>query len=196
MLLISFIRNGQTRIGALDDKEVIDFSVAAPDLPQEMRAFITMGKQGLAIAKEGIKNGKGRFPAHQVKLLAPIPKPARNIFCIGKNYRDHAREVQSTADNNPIPEIPIVFTKATTSVAGPDDFIHASLDPTASVDYEGELGVIIGNGGRGITRDNAMNHVYGYTIINDVTSRRLQKQHQQWFIGKASTVSARWVRRF
>src|SRR5690606_28029593 len=61
----------------------------------------------------------------------------------------------------------------------------ASLDPTASVDYEGELGVIIGVGGRGITRENAMNHVYGYTIINDVTSRRLQKQHQQWFIGKS-----------
>jgi 2-keto-4-pentenoate hydratase/2-oxohepta-3-ene-1,7-dioic acid hydratase in catechol pathway len=185
MLLVSFLAGGQPRIGALYDHDIVDFSTAAPDLPPDILAFIAMGDQGLVIAQAGIKSGKGRLPIHSVRLLAPIPKPARNIFCIGKNYRDHAKEVSSTTADEVIPNIPIVFTKATTSVAGPNDVIHASLDPTASVDYEGELGVIIGTGGRGITRDNVMRHVYGYTIINDVTSRRLQKQHQQWFIGKS-----------
>jgi 2-keto-4-pentenoate hydratase/2-oxohepta-3-ene-1,7-dioic acid hydratase in catechol pathway len=133
-----------------------------------------------------VASGTGRLPLAQATLLAPIPRPARNLFCVGKNYRDHAREVQSsivTADA--VPELPIIFTKATTTVIGPGAPIPASLDPTASVDYEGELAVVIGRGGRGIARADAMRHVYGYTIVNDVTSRRLQKQHQQWFLGKS-----------
>lgn len=185
MLLISFVADGKPGIGALHDNEIVDFSIAAPGLPLEMRAYIALGDQGLVIAQAGINSGKGRMPMHSVRLLAPIPNPARNIFCIGKNYRDHAKEVRSTSTDEAIPKIPIVFTKATTAVTGPNDVIPASLDPTASVDYEGELGVIIGAGGRGIKRDDAMHYVYGYTIINDVTSRRLQKQHQQWFIGKS-----------
>jgi 2-keto-4-pentenoate hydratase/2-oxohepta-3-ene-1,7-dioic acid hydratase in catechol pathway len=126
----------------------------------------------------------------QVRLLAPITRPARNILCVGKNYRDHVQEVRSIAAGgaaapDAIPPAPIFFTKATTTVIGPGDSIPASSDPTQSVDYEGELAVVIGPGGRGIASANALRHVFGYTILNDVTSRRLQGRHQQWFLGKS-----------
>ncbi|HEY3488342.1 MAG TPA: fumarylacetoacetate hydrolase family protein [Gammaproteobacteria bacterium] len=185
MLLITFMTENVARIGALDGAEVIDFGVAAPGLPRGMPAFITLGTAGLEQARKAVAGGKGRLPLRQVRLLAPIPWPLRNIFCIGRNYREHAREVTTGGGDPDIPETPIVFTKTTTAVTGPDATIPAQLDPTHSMDYEGELGVIIGPGGRGIEREQAMQHVYGYTIINDVTSRRLQKQHQQWFIGKS-----------
>ncbi len=123
-----------------------------------------------------------------VRLLAPIPHPARNIFCVGKNYHEHAKEFASsgfdTTAKEVVPEAPVVFTKQTTSVCGPGDTIPAYLDDTNSVDYEGELAVIIGKGGRGITQAKAMAHVFGYTIVNDVTSRLLQQKHRQWALGK------------
>lgn len=190
MLLVTFLRDGQSRIGALDRArgEVVDFSAAAPDLPRDMLVFIAAGEPVLAEARRAFASGAGRLPLAQIELRAPIPRPARNIFCVGKNYREHAREVQSTivtAGADSVPELPIIFTKATTAVIGPGTPIPATLDPTDSVDYEGELAVVIGRGGRGIARADAMRHVYGYTIANDVTSRRLQKQHQQWFLGKS-----------
>jgi 2-keto-4-pentenoate hydratase/2-oxohepta-3-ene-1,7-dioic acid hydratase in catechol pathway len=188
MLLVTFAVNNQHRIGALDRAhgEVVDFSAVAPGLPGDMLAFIAAGEAALAAARRAMASGTGRLSLAQVGLLAPIPRPARNLFCVGKNYRDHAREVQSTiVTADAVPELPILFTKATTAVIGPGTPIPATLDPTDSVDYEGELAVVIGTGGRGITRVAAMRHVYGYTIVNDVTSRRLQKQHQQWFLGKS-----------
>ena len=192
MHLVTFQSAGQSRIGILDpsSSEIIDLSHAAPDLPETMMAFIAMGNAGLVEARRAIKNGKGRIPISSVRMLAPIPNPRRNIFCVGKNYREHARELHSTNvlnenSGNVIPEAPIFFTKATSSIIGPDEPIPGWLDPESSTDYEGELGVIIGTGGRGITRAEAMRHVYGYTIINDVTSRGLQRRHGQWFLGKS-----------
>ncbi len=121
-------------------------------------------------------------------LLAPIPRPARNVFCVGKNYHEHAKEFANSGFDatakEVVPEHPVVFTKQPTSVSGPGDVIPAHLDDTNSVDYEGELAVIIGQGGRGIGRAAAMDHVFGYTIVNDVTSRLLQQKHRQWAIGK------------
>jgi 2-keto-4-pentenoate hydratase/2-oxohepta-3-ene-1,7-dioic acid hydratase in catechol pathway len=187
MLLISFIKGEQRRIGVLDQllHEVCDLSQVAPQLPGDMLAFIAAGRPALDEARQVVASGNGRFPAARVRLLAPIPRPSRNLFCVGKNYREHVQEVQPVAAGDAIPERPIIFTKATSSVIGPRDPIPAWLDPTRSVDYEGELGVVIGQGGRGITRAAAMEHVYGYTVVNDVTSRRMQRSHQQWFLGKS-----------
>lgn len=192
MHLVTFQSAGQSRIGILDpsSSEIIDLSQAAPDLPETMMAFIAMGNAGLVEARRAVKKGKGRIPISSVRMLAPIPNPRRNIFCVGKNYREHARELHSTNVLNEnsgdvIPEVPIFFTKATSSVIGPDEPIPGWLDSESSTDYEGELGVIIGTGGRGITSAEAMRHVYGYTIINDVTSRGLQRRHGQWFLGKS-----------
>ena len=133
-------------------------------------------------------NGGRRLPLSDVRLLAPIPEPRRDVFCIGKNYYAHAAEFYSSGFDSSakeeVPSHPVVFTKATTSVCGPGDVVLGSLDPTASVDYEGELGVVIGTRCFGASKDQAMDHVFGYVIINDVTSRELQKQHNQWVIGK------------
>lgn len=170
---------------------VVDLSAAASGLPDSMLEFITQGTASLEKARNAFNSGNGRLALERIRLLAPIPRPARNVICIGKNYRAHVRELHGAGSasiagsGEAIPEKPIYFTKATTSVIGPDEPIPAVLDPTASVDYEGELAVIIGQGGRGITYADAMQHVYGYTILNDVTSRRLQRDHQQWFLGKS-----------
>ena len=191
MLLITFIDAGKHKLGVLDHarREVIDLARAAPRLPQDMRAFIALGEPARAEVREFMIGGQGHVPLAQVRLAAPIPRPARNIFCVGKNYRDHVQELQrpgsTLASPDALPEAPIFFTKAPSTVIGPNEPIPAWLDPTQSTDYEGELAVVIGPGGRGIPRAAAMRHVYGYTIINDVTSRVLQGRHQQWFLGKS-----------
>ena len=191
MLLVTFNQDEKHRLGILDRArgEVIDFARAAPGLPQDMAAFIALGEPGLAEARRAEASGEGRVPLAQARLMAPIPQPARNIFCVGKNYREHAQELQTAGLKGggveAIPELPIFFTKATSSVIGPGEPIPAWLDPTNTADYEGELAVVIGRGGRGIARAEAMRHVYGYTIVNDVTSRALQRRHQQWFLGKS-----------
>ncbi len=191
MLLITFVESGTRKLGVLDHtrREVIDLALAAPHLPRDMLAFIALGEPARAEVHELMIAGEAHVPLTQVRLAAPIPRPARNIFCVGKNYRDHVQELQrpgsTIASKDAMPEVPIFFTKAPSAVIGPNEPIPAWLDPTLSTDYEGELAVIIGAGGRGIPRAEAMRHVYGYTIINDVTSRILQGRHQQWFLGKS-----------
>ncbi len=126
----------------------------------------------------------------EVSLCAPIPRPRRNIFCVGKNYYDHAHEFansgfDSSAAQGAVPKAPIIFSKVPESVVGPGAAIR--IDPTVStsVDYEVELAVIVGKAGRNIAKADAMAHVWGYTIVNDVTARDLQGLHSQWLIGKS-----------
>jgi 2-keto-4-pentenoate hydratase/2-oxohepta-3-ene-1,7-dioic acid hydratase in catechol pathway len=128
----------------------------------------------------------------KVELLAPIPRPRRNIFCVGKNYAAHAKEFAGsgfdaghTGAPDDLPTDPIVFTKAPECVIAHGAAIWAAEGVTDFLDYEAELAVIIGVGGKGITRAEAMGHVWGYTIINDVTARDWQKRHKQWFLGKS-----------
>ncbi len=124
------------------------------------------------------------------RLLAPIPRPRRNLFAVGKNYREHVREFGRSgydgADRSEdIPDAPVVFSKATTAVTGPFDDIEPHPAVTSELDYEAELAVIIGRGGRAIRREHAFDHVWGYTILNDVTARDLQRDHSQWLLGKS-----------
>lgn len=126
----------------------------------------------------------------QVDLLAPIPRPIRNIFCVGKNYHEHAKEFtssgfDSSAAKGTIPESPIVFSKIPETVIGNGHPIKIDNNVSASIDYEVELAVIIGKKGKNIPVQNAQNHIWGYTIINDVTARDLQSLHSQWLIGKS-----------
>jgi 2-keto-4-pentenoate hydratase/2-oxohepta-3-ene-1,7-dioic acid hydratase in catechol pathway len=124
-----------------------------------------------------------------VRLHAPIPRPRRNIFCVGKNYHEHAKEFHASGfdatASSAIPDLPIVFTKASNTVSGQGDVIPASLDESKSVDYEGELALVIGVRKRGISKADALAALFGYTIVNDVTSRHLQGAHKQWFLGKS-----------
>lgn len=181
------------RIGALDSDagRIVDFAAADPELPSDMNGLIALGENGLDMARAAIDaaGDDARLDGSAVRILAPIPEPRRNVLAVGRNYHEHAKEFHdsgfdATAGAEAVPEFPIIFSKATTSVVGPGAPILTSLDPTGSVDYEGELGVIIGPGGRGIAEENALDHVYGYTVINDVTARTLQHRHKQWFIGK------------
>jgi 2-keto-4-pentenoate hydratase/2-oxohepta-3-ene-1,7-dioic acid hydratase in catechol pathway len=121
-----------------------------------------------------------------VHLFAPIPRPSKNIFCVGRNYAAHAHEAaRARGTEVKIPDAPMFFSKTPTTVTGPYDDVPCDWSVTQQVDWEAELGVIIGLKGRNIRRRDALKHVFGYTVINDVTARDLQKQHVQFFKGKS-----------
>jgi 2-keto-4-pentenoate hydratase/2-oxohepta-3-ene-1,7-dioic acid hydratase in catechol pathway len=122
------------------------------------------------------------YDFEKVELHAPIPRPQKNIFCVGKNYAAHAIEMGSAAD---IPEHPMVFSKSPTTVIGHEQKVLNHSNVTEALDYEGELAVVIGKTGRSISKEDAMEYVFGYTLINDVTARDLQTRHKQYLIGKS-----------
>ena len=191
MRLVTFSDAQGMRIGVHDSASatIVDLSEGSR-LPREMTAFVALGRNGLQRARAAVKGGKGRIPMDGVKLHAPFPRPAKNILCVGKNYHDHAREFHASgfdaaAGKDAIPELPIIFTKWPNSVIAPGEPIPSANDYTGSTDYEGELTVVIGEGGRNIAQKDAYRHVYGYTIVNDVTARTLQNRHRQWFLGKS-----------
>jgi 2-keto-4-pentenoate hydratase/2-oxohepta-3-ene-1,7-dioic acid hydratase in catechol pathway len=203
--LVTFLRGRGQKIGAAWHGAILDLHALAAELafqrgerrvrfPGSMLALIQGGHalwdtaraaydygrslvdaQDLhALSRRGIAHPEGR-----VRLLAPIPRPARNIFCMGRNYVEHAAERGAQP-----PDRPVFFTKPSTAVIGP----HAAIvhhDCTAQLDYEAELAVVIGRGGRDIPRAEALAHVFGYMNLNDVTARDLQRAHLQWFKGKS-----------
>ena len=127
-----------------------------------------------------------RHALSDIRWHAPIPRPAKNVMCVGRNYKGHIEEgARARGEAVKIPEVPVIFTKAPTSVSGPFDVISYERSVTSEVDWEAELGVIIGVGGRNISRSEALKHVFGYTVINDVSARDLQKNHGQFFKGKS-----------
>ena len=146
----------------------------------------------LQLAKQALPAIIATHDLSAIQLLAPIPRPRRNIFCVGKNYFDHAKEFgtsgfdsSTSKPGDEIPKDPIIFTKPPESVIGPGANIVIPQQVSNAVDYEVELTVIIGKGGKGITQVNAMQHVWAYTAINDVTARDWQQRHKQWFLGKS-----------
>jgi 2-keto-4-pentenoate hydratase/2-oxohepta-3-ene-1,7-dioic acid hydratase in catechol pathway len=156
-----------------------------------MLSFIELGSDGLTQANAVAWQLAGAVALEQVSLLAPIPRPPRNIMCLGKNYVAHAEEsFRAWGDRVELPQFPIIFTKATTAVNAPFDNIP--YDPAVSdmIDFEAELAVVIGRSGRNISRDEALSYVYGYTVMNDISARDLQRQHKQYFKGKSLDGSA------
>lgn len=128
------------------------------------------------------------IPIGDVVLQAPIPVPRRNIFCVGRNYHEHAKELSGSVFKDSSANAaawPIVFTKVPECVVGPGQVVQLPGSVSSQIDYEAELAVVIGRGGRNISRAAAMSHVYGYTIVNDVTARDVQMRHQQWDLGKS-----------
>jgi 2-keto-4-pentenoate hydratase/2-oxohepta-3-ene-1,7-dioic acid hydratase in catechol pathway/pimeloyl-ACP methyl ester carboxylesterase len=132
------------------------------------------------------------IPLDALTLEAPVAAPPKNLLCVGKNYREHAQEFSgsgydssTSGAHDAIPKLPIVFTKSANTITAHEAPVplHPGLD--AQVDYEAELAVVIGRGGRGIAKDDALAHVFGYTIANDVTARDLQAAHKQWYLGKS-----------
>jgi len=184
MRLVTFRHDGATKAGVLDG-ETIAIHAEGAAAETAVVDVIAGGRDALAAWQD---QGNHRVALSEVTLLAPMPRPIRDVFCVGKNYYAHAAEFHrsgfdSTAQEE-VPKAPVIFTKATTSVCGPGDTVKASLDPTGTVDYEGELAVVIARRAFQVPRAEAMDAVFGYTIVNDVTSRDLQKAHNQWVIGK------------
>lgn len=149
-------------------------------------------RRGVAslIGLEALPKAGAPVSLSDVMLEAPLPRPDRNIFCVGKNYFDHAHEFSksgfdSSAAKGAVPSEPIIFSKVPDCVVGPDADVLIDAAVSEAIDYEAELAVIIGKGGRGISKADAMQHVWGYTIVNDVTARDLQGRYSQWIVGKS-----------
>lgn len=167
---------------------VVDLVAAYPDGPATLIDFIAGGDGALAAAREALRDvgAAQRHALDDVCLLAPIPRPRKNVFCVGRNYKAHVEEgYRARGTEVAYPPAPQFFTKAPTAVFGPREM--ALLDPavTGKFDYEAELGVVIGAGGRNIAEAAAFDAIFGYTIINDLTARDLQHHHDQWFKGKS-----------
>ncbi|RFU68061.1 FAA hydrolase family protein [Peribacillus saganii] len=145
-------------------------------------AFLDMARQLQEWADSQENNAEFYVNQNDVTFESPIVRPRKNIFCVGKNYADHAIEMGSAAD---IPEHIMLFTKAPTTVIGDGASIPAHADVTSELDYEGELAVVIGRTGRGIQKEDALDYIFGYTILNDVTARDMQARHKQFFLGKS-----------
>ena len=154
----------------------------------DMVSVIRSGRAGLAKIRKALKGYKGKGIAlSSVRVLAPIPRPAKNVFCVGWNYLEHFEEgAKARPHVTELPSHPTFFTKAPTTVNGPYDRIPLHPGVTEKVDWEVELGVVIGRGGANIKEADAMKYVFGYTVINDVSAREVQRRHgQQWFKGKS-----------
>lgn len=180
---------GEARVGIVTDDAVVDLQSIArserlPHAPATMLDLITevptLELRAIARkAEQWAQSKRVAVPLARARLLAPIPRPRKNIMCMGRNYAEHARE-----SGNAPPEVPVFFTKPPTTVVGP----HAPVvrhAVTEQLDYEVELAAIIGRRGRNIAPDKALDYVFGYTIMNDVTARDLQRKHMQWFKGKS-----------
>ena len=188
MRYATFERDGSASWGIVQDGGVLDLPAAAAAAglagwPETLLAFIQAGPAGWERAGQiaAAAGSDSLLPLSGVRLLAPVPQPLRNVFALGLNYAEHAAEGGHDA-----PDAPIYFTKATTAVIGPDEPIIADPSVSQQLDWEVELGVILGTGGRRISEADALNHVFGYTVIHDVSARDLQfARSGQWFLGKS-----------
>ena len=184
MKFASFMDGNQRRIGVVqpDGQSIRALAPSISDMNVLIERFETLHGE---LPLEGPV-----MALDKVRLSAPIT-PRRNIFCVGKNYRAHAKEFAGSGfeagavKGAEIDEFPAVFTKPATTVVAHGEAVELHAHITSSVDYEAELALVIGKAGRDITPENALQHVWGYTIVNDVTARDRQRNHKQWFLGKA-----------
>ena len=184
----------QARLGVLVDDFVVDMarlgSASQVALPSTMLEFIDLGPQAIFIANELIDRANGLFPLGSaiplgnVKLLAPIPRPRKNIFGIGLNYTEHVAESAQSLETSPeLPRQPVIFSKPPTTVIGPDEPILHNSDITQQLDWEVELGVVIGSLAKAVSRKDALKYVFGYTVIIDMSARDCRRAGQ-WIYSK------------
>ncbi len=182
MKLVTYRSYERISIGAWEPRGVIDLAAVASD----MLSLIDGGAAALARARSFLMADRPAIPFEQVTLLAPIPAPRRNVMCLGLNYAEHAKESAEARGREYQPhQYPVFFTKATHTINRHEGAIP--FDPAVSeqIDWEAELGVIIGRGGKNISIEHAYESVFGYTCINDVSARDLQANHSQFFKGKS-----------
>jgi 2-keto-4-pentenoate hydratase/2-oxohepta-3-ene-1,7-dioic acid hydratase in catechol pathway len=179
------------RLGVVHGERMLDtatLSAGSWRPPASLLELIQQGPESWQRMRQLVdrSNPAESFPLSEVRWHAPLPRPIKNVFCLGRNYVAHAEEAaRARGQEVKIPTVPVIFTKASTSATGPFDDIPVDRTVTQQVDWEVELGAIIGRTGRNISRADALRHVFGYTVINDLSARDLQQQHMQWFKGKS-----------
>lgn len=190
----------EARLGAIAGDHVVDLArfgaVKGVPFPSTMLEFIDLGPQAVGIATQLLADAKGLFPVGcalpfaNVKLLAPIPRPRKNIFGIGLNYTEHVAESAKSLDTSPdLPRQPVIFSKPPTSVVGPGDPIEHNARITQQLDWEVELAAIIGSTAKGVSREDALSHVFGYTICIDMSARDCRRAGQ-WIYSKGQDTYA------
>lgn len=196
MRLLSFTREGDfaIRLGLLADSEhVIDLSEQAkqrgrslPFDPTDMLSLIASGAAGLAGVRD-LAKGATPLSLKELCLLPPIPRPRKNVFCVGWNYLEHFAEARPLHQSDQkLPDYPHFFSKATTAVIGPYDPIPVDPAVSEQIDWEAELAVVIGTRGKNIPERDALQHVFGYTVLNDVSARDVQRRYGgQYLKGKS-----------
>lgn len=196
MRLVTYRRNvlESARLGAIVDNMVIDIEylgmIAGIDLPNDMLDFIDLGPAAVATATELLNENRESWPVgvaqplQNVKLLAPIPRPRKNIFGIGLNYVEHVEESSRSLDTSAeLPKQPIIFTKPPTTVIGPDDSIEHNAKITQQLDWEVELAAIIGTRAQRIEEKDALSYVFGYSLMLDMSARD-NRRAGQWVYSK------------
>lgn len=187
MRIATYVQGGKRQVGLVsaDGRQITAFKLP-PDVAQRgAQALVEAFAGGDALPTLEATS----VSLDSVKLAAPLPLPRRNLWCVGRNYHAHAKELQTSVfkDNDANPQAwPIVFTKAPETVIGPrDDVVLPGSAISEQIDYEAELTIVIGRGGKNISKADALKHIFGYTIVNDVTARDVQMRHQQWDMGKS-----------
>jgi 2-keto-4-pentenoate hydratase/2-oxohepta-3-ene-1,7-dioic acid hydratase in catechol pathway len=180
MKLVRYARNGAAATGVVVGEDLIAELAEMPAIDVLIRDHVDLAELALAAAHAEY------VPMSSITLMAPLDAPEHNIFCVGLNYRDHIAEGDRAAER-PLRAIesPVFFTKSRHTIAAPEGPIPYWRAVTQALDYEIELAVVIGRGGRDISREAAMDHVFGYCIANDITARDLQRRHGQWYKGKS-----------
>ena len=185
MRLVTFeTKAGTIHIGALraDDHEIVVLDSVAPS----MLALIDGGAESLAQAKSALAAAANVVARADVRLLAPIPRPKQNVMCLGMNYVAHAIEsLRARGSEIKLPEFPVFFTKALNTVCGDGDSVPLDPNVTSQLDYEVELAYVFGRTAKNVKKADALDYVFGYTILNDISARDLQNRHQQFFKGKS-----------
>lgn len=187
MRIAVYVQDQQRRVGLVSEDGLTVQTLDVPAQVAELGVLGLIENYGDITELAAVKRGEP-VQVSSVQLLAPIPRPRRNIFCVGRNYHAHAKELSGSVfkANNADPAAwPIVFTKVPETVIAHGDDVILPAGVTEQVDYEAELAIIIGKGGKNISQADALNHVWGYTIVNDVTARDVQMRHQQWDLGKS-----------
>ncbi|MCJ7456864.1 fumarylacetoacetate hydrolase family protein [Candidatus Bathyarchaeota archaeon] len=211
MKLVSYDFKNETRVGVQSNELIVDLVTASSELSKkhssgfaalshvsDMVSFLEGGdsaldearalvREVLEVVAQGsditLRKAGAILPLSEVRLRSPIPRPRKNIVCLGLNYHDHWLETAGRR-GEPLPSVPVFFTKSPTAVIGPfDDIAYPSA--TAELDYEVELAVVLGRRGKDIPRRDVFRYVAGYSILNDVSARDLQRKHQQWFRSKS-----------
>ena len=193
--LVTFEDLGFVQWGVLNEDETGVYSAIALEeafftpFPETLFEFVEQGNEGLLALADSLEQNERTGavkakPLGTIHILPPLPELHKNIFCVGENYAEHIEEFHKEK-GRPLPKFPQFFTKAPTCVIGTEAAIDSHPTVTKELDYEGELAVIIGKTGSDIPVSEAMDYVYGFTILNDITARDLQRNHVQWFHGKS-----------